>query len=178
MNNIANENIITNDNSLESCIVSGQGIEIEKTILTLLENDGEKTTNALAKKLGASVITIYEALSTLINEGKIKRIGGNRQGTWAINNSSINNASESSIRKENNKASEHNGRKKLRNEWIVVESTKSEDARSEFQGEVLDLLRNNGRENLKTLSTKLNTPRVTIYMTLESLIEEGKIKWV
>lgn len=177
MNNFANENIINNGSFLETCLFSGQRIEIEESILTLLINDGAKTTEVLAKELGSSVLTIFDALTALNNDGKIKYFGESRHGVWVVNESPNVKDIASSIEKDTKKGFQHKNREKLHNKWVVVDSTNFKYNHNDFQGDVIELLRKDGKETLKSLSSKLNIPTVTIYMTLEDLLDEGKIKW-
>ena len=56
----------------------------EETVYNLLIKDGSYTRMELADKLGCSDSTIKRTLAGLVEKGKIKRVGSNKNGKWEI----------------------------------------------------------------------------------------------
>ena len=56
----------------------------EETVYGLLIKDGTYTRAELADKLGCSDSTIKRTLASLVEKGRIKRVGSNKNGKWEI----------------------------------------------------------------------------------------------
>lgn len=59
-------------------------LHCKRKILDLLEKDGSMTTELLAKHLNVSVRTIKNYFLELKKEGKLKRKGSDKNGTWVV----------------------------------------------------------------------------------------------
>ncbi|MBO5599465.1 MAG: winged helix-turn-helix transcriptional regulator, partial [Candidatus Methanomethylophilus sp.] len=56
----------------------------EKAILDILSEYSNITRDDLADKLGISLRTLSTELKKLRDDGKLERIGGNRDGFWRV----------------------------------------------------------------------------------------------
>jgi putative ATP-dependent DNA helicase len=58
----------------------------ENAVLSLLSESPEATVEIIATSIGISVRTVFRAINSLKQKGKIERVGGNKDGYWKINN--------------------------------------------------------------------------------------------